>query len=99
MTTLTITKARANLSAILERVKKGEDIGIVSGDRIVALRPVMVVSTEVVPLTAKYAQREYGLTPAELKRFAKEMDKKIAADRKHGRLTSFDGKFDPSALD
>ena len=36
MTTLTITKARTNLSELLEKAKRGEDIGIVSGDQIVA---------------------------------------------------------------
>lgn len=46
MTTITITKARANLSTILEKAKLGEDIGIVSGDQIVALRPVSVSSDD-----------------------------------------------------
>jgi len=40
MTKLTITKAQANPSALLEKATRGEDIGIVSGDQIVALRPV-----------------------------------------------------------
>src|SRR5665811_1711561 len=67
MTTLTITKARANLSQLLEKAKKGEDIGIVSGDQIVALRPVTVSSDD-------YAWREYGATPAELASFEKRME-------------------------
>jgi antitoxin (DNA-binding transcriptional repressor) of toxin-antitoxin stability system len=46
MTTITITKARANLSEWLEKAKRGEDIGIVSGDQIVALRPVTVSSDD-----------------------------------------------------
>jgi hypothetical protein len=46
----------------------GEDIGIVSGDQIVALRPVTVSSDD-------YAWREYGVTPAELARFEKRMKK------------------------
>jgi prevent-host-death family protein len=57
MTTLTIAKARANLSELLERAKRGEDIGIVSGDQVVALRPVTVSSDD-------YVWREYGATPA-----------------------------------
>jgi len=70
MTMLTITKARANLSELLEKAKRGEDIGIVSGDQIVALRPVTVSSDD-------YAWREYGATPAELARFEKRMEQKF----------------------
>ena len=87
MTTLTITKARANLSALLEKAKRGEDIGIVSGDQIVALRPVTVSSDD-------YAWREYGVTPAELGRFEKRMDRKIAAERKRGKIKRFTGNLE-----
>src|SRR5204863_9352124 len=47
MKTLSITEARANLSAVLERVKKGEDIGIITGNKVIQLRQVEVVSWEV----------------------------------------------------
>ena len=59
MTTLTISKARANLSDLLEKAKKGEDIGIICGADIVALRKISVESTD-------YAQREYGVTPGQV---------------------------------
>ena len=92
MTTLTITKARANLSAILEKAKRGEDIGIVSGDQIIALRPVTVSSDD-------YAWREYGATPAELKRFEKRMAQKIAVERKQGKIKRFSGDLEKDLAD
>jgi antitoxin (DNA-binding transcriptional repressor) of toxin-antitoxin stability system len=87
MKTLTITKARANLSAILEQAKRGEDIGIVSGDQIIALRPVTVSSDD-------YAWREYGATPAELKRFEKRVEQNLAAEKKRGKLKRFSGNLE-----
>ena len=92
MTTLTVTKARANLSAILEKAKRGEDIGIVSGDQIIALRPVTVSSDD-------YAWREYGATPAELKRFEKRMEPKLAAERKQGKIKRFSGNLEKDLAD
>ncbi|MEI9961009.1 MAG: hypothetical protein WDM76_07700 [Limisphaerales bacterium] len=87
MTTLTITKARANLSTLLEKAKKGEDIGIMSGDQIVALRPVTVSSDD-------YAWREYGVTPDEMERFEKRMEREIRGERKSGRLKRFSGNLE-----
>ena len=87
MTTLAITKARANLSELLERAKRGEDIGIVSGDQIVALRPVTVSSDD-------YAWREYGATPAELARFEKRAEQRISKERKRGKIRRFSGNLE-----
>ncbi len=92
MTTLTITKARANLSAILEKAKRGEDIGIVCGDQIVALRPVTVSADD-------YAWREYGATPEELKRFEKRAEQKLAAERKRGKIKRFSGNLEKDLVD
>ena len=92
MTTLTITQARANLSALLEKAKRGEDIGIVSGDQIVALRPVTVSSDD-------YAWREYGVTPAELERFGKRIERKISAERKGGKIKRFSGDLEKDLAD
>jgi antitoxin (DNA-binding transcriptional repressor) of toxin-antitoxin stability system len=92
MTTLTITKARANLSQLLERAKKGEDIGIVSGDQIVALRPVTVSSDD-------YAWREYGVTPAEMKRFEERVEGEIASERKRGKVKRFSGNLEKDLSD
>ena len=92
MTTLTITKARANLSELLEKAKRGEDIGIVSGDQIVALRPVTVTSDD-------YAWREYGATPAELALFEKRMEQKIVDERKRGKSRRFSGNLEKDLAD
>lgn len=92
MTTLTISKARANLSDLLEKAKKGEDIGIVSGDQIVALRPVTVSSDD-------YAWREYGVTPAEMQRFEKRMERAIKQERKGGRVKRFSGNLEKDLAD
>ena len=92
MTTLTITKARANLSALLEQAKRGEDIGIVSGDQIVALRPVTVSSDD-------YALREYGVTRAEMKHFEARAEREIASERKRGKLKRFSGNLEKDLAD
>jgi antitoxin (DNA-binding transcriptional repressor) of toxin-antitoxin stability system len=92
MTTLTISKARANLSDLLEKAKKGEDIGILSGDQIVALRPVTVSSDD-------YAWREYGVTPAEMQRFEKRMERAIKHERKRGRVKRFSGNLEKDLAD
>jgi antitoxin (DNA-binding transcriptional repressor) of toxin-antitoxin stability system len=92
MTTLTVTKARANLSELLERAKRGEDIGIVSGDQIVALRSVTVSSDD-------YAWREYGATPAELTRFEKQVEQQIATERKRGKIKRFSGNLEKDLAD
>lgn len=92
MKTLTITKARANLSELLEQAKKGEDIGIVSGDQIIALRPVTVSSDD-------YAWREYGATPAEMKRFEERVEHDLVAERKRGKVKRFSGNLEKDIAD
>ncbi len=89
MKTLTITEARANLSVVLEKVKKGEDIGIISGNEIIQLKPVEVVSWE-----QSYLFQEYGVTPEEWGRFGKKME----ARHKKEKYVTFQGKFDPKNL-
>jgi antitoxin (DNA-binding transcriptional repressor) of toxin-antitoxin stability system len=86
MKTLSITEARANLSAVLERAKNGEDIGILSGNKIVQLKPV-----EVVPWEESYLYQEYGVEPEEWGRFRKRME----SHRRHGKYVTVKGKFDP----
>lgn len=87
MTTLTPTSARANLSVLLRRALRGDDIGIVLDGRIIALRPVTVESTD-------YAAREYGATAPELAAFEKRTHEKIAKDRKAGKLHEFSGEIE-----
>lgn len=86
MTTLSPTKARANLTHWLKKASAGEDIGILCGDKVIALRPVKVFSED-----SDYAKREYGVTEAELKAFVKRANAENARDRRAGRLTRYRG--------
>jgi len=79
MKTLTITEARKNLGRLLVAASKGEDIGIISGANIIALRKVEVESTD-------YAQREYGVSAEEIARFEKELNRKYPPNRKSDDL-------------
>ncbi len=88
MTTLSPTKARANLTHWLKRAVAGEDIGILCGDKVVALRTVSVFSED-----SDYAKREYGATAAELGAFTKRADAELKRDRKAGRMTRYKGDF------
>jgi antitoxin (DNA-binding transcriptional repressor) of toxin-antitoxin stability system len=54
MKTLTIAEPRKNLGRWLAAADRGEDVGIVVGSSIIALRRVEVEPTD-------YAQREYGV--------------------------------------
>lgn len=87
MTTLSPTQARANLSSLLKRAAKGEDIGILHGDRVIALRPVQVYSDD-------YALHEYGVTEQELDRFVRRTKERIARHRKAGKMTIFSGDIE-----
>lgn len=69
MKTLTVTEARRNLSSWLRRAKAGEDIGIIEGNRIIALRPVEVVSVdtiqiEEIPVDAATQKQMNGIAAA-----------------------------------
>jgi antitoxin (DNA-binding transcriptional repressor) of toxin-antitoxin stability system len=92
MTTLSPTQARANLSSLLRRAAKGEDIGILHGDQVIALRPVAVHSDD-------YALQEYGVTEQELERFEKQMKKRIARERKAGTLKRYSGDLEADLAD
>ncbi|HWZ95091.1 MAG TPA: hypothetical protein VNW30_07850 [Opitutaceae bacterium] len=89
MTTLSPTKARANLTKWLKRAAAGEDIGILCGDKVIALRAVNVFSED-----SDYAKREYGVTDAELDAFVKRTDAELKRDRKEGKITRYTGDFD-----
>ncbi len=84
MLTLTPTAARGNLSELLRRALKGDDIGIVVDGKIVALRPVEVESMD-------YAMREYGATAAELDQFEQRTHGQIEKARKEAKLHDFTG--------
>ena len=87
MLTLTPTAARGNLSNLLRRALKGDDIGIVVDGKIIALRPVEVESTD-------YAMREYGATAGELNQFEQRIHGQIEKARKKGKLHDFTGDIE-----
>lgn len=87
MTTLSPTQARVNLTSLLKRAAKGEDIGILHGDQVIALRPVTVHSDD-------YALREYGVTEAELDHFVRRTKQRIARHRKAGKMIIYSGDLE-----
>jgi antitoxin (DNA-binding transcriptional repressor) of toxin-antitoxin stability system len=87
MTTLSPTQARGNLTAWLKKAAAGEDIGILYGNKVFAIRPVEVESTD-------YAEKEYGVTKEELKQFTKKMDAKIKKERKAGNFKVYNGDIE-----
>ena len=81
MKTLTITDAKKNLGRWLAAAARGEDIGIVCGADIVALRKVDVESTD-------YAQREYGVGPDRVMAVAKATEERYRRLKRSKKLTS-----------
>ena len=75
MKTHTTAQVRQNLTRFLKRAINGEDIGIVCGDKIVALRPVDVFAED-------YALVEYGLSEGQLDRATRKLNR---AGRKRGK--------------
>ncbi len=84
MQTLSPTKARSNLTFWLKAAACGEDVGILYGDQIIALRPVSVESTD-------YALREYGATNADVERLSQKAHEEIQKNCRAGTLKSFTG--------
>ncbi len=83
MKTLTASKARQNLSHWLSRAINGEDIGIVCGSNIVALRPVEVHSGD-------YVLQEYGVTPEEADKALKKAEREIRRERLTGKMVVYE---------
>ena len=81
MKTLTITDAKKNLSLWLAAAARGDDIGIVCGADIIALRKVEVQSTD-------YAQREYGATPEQVATLDKATDRRYQQLKQSGKLVT-----------
>lgn len=77
MKTVTITEAKKHLGAYLKEAVEGANIGIISGARIVALRPVDVTSLDFEEagdpgVLEKLTQEQRDLLYAQLKRERKE---------------------------
>ena len=81
MRTLTITDARRNLGRLLAAASRGEDIGIICGADIIALRKVTVES-------ADFAQREYGATPEQVAALDEATDRRYRKLERSRELVS-----------
>jgi len=81
MKTLTITEAKKNLGRWLMAAARGDDVGIISGADIIALRKVEVESTD-------YAFREYGVTPEELAVFERAAERRYRKTQRAGKLVT-----------
>jgi antitoxin (DNA-binding transcriptional repressor) of toxin-antitoxin stability system len=81
MKTLTITDAKKNLGRWLAAAARGEDIGIVCGADIVALRKVDIESTD-------YAEREYDATPKQVAAFEKATEQRYRRLKRGKKLTT-----------
>lgn len=71
----------------LKRAAAGDDIGFMFEGKIVALRPVEVVS-------ADYALQEYGLTPKEMEVAERRIKAELKVAQKRGKLRRFAGNDD-----
>ena len=87
MKTLTITEGRGRLGYWLKKATQGEDIGFMFEGKIVALRPVEVVSTD-------YALQEYGLTTEEIAAAENRLSTELKTARQRRELTRFTGGKD-----
>ena len=85
MKTLTITDAKKNLGRWLAAAARGEDIGIVCGADIVALRKVTVESTD-------YAQREYGATAEQVAALEKATEQRYRRLKRSKKLITVGAK-------
>lgn len=81
MKTLTITDAKKHLGRWLAAASKGEDIGIICGADVIALRKVEVESTD-------YAQREYGATPEQVSDAERAAEKRLQSLKRAGKLVA-----------
>jgi antitoxin (DNA-binding transcriptional repressor) of toxin-antitoxin stability system len=81
MKTLTITDAKKNLSRWLVAAAKGEDIGIICGADVIALRKVSVESTD-------YAQREYGVTTEQVSAVAEATEERYRQQKRSKKLVT-----------
>jgi antitoxin (DNA-binding transcriptional repressor) of toxin-antitoxin stability system len=87
MTTLSPTKARSNLTAWLKKAASGEEIGIRYGGRLFVIHPVEEEDTS-------YAEKEYGVTKAELKRFTTRLHAQGEKDRRAGKSREYTGDIE-----
>lgn len=93
MKTLTITEAKKNLGKWLNAAVKGEDVGIIAGAAIIALRPIEVRSADLtphIPVDYAYLLSEYGLTKEDAEAFEKKAEAKLEKDIQAGKPLTID---------
>ncbi len=81
MKTLTITDAKKNLTRWLDAAARGDDIGIIRGADIIALRKVEVESRD-------QAQREYGATQEQIAALEEATEKRYRRLKRSGKLVT-----------
>jgi len=87
MITLSITNARKNLGSWVKKAASGEQVAILVGNHVVALRPVEVVPKD-------YAEREYQLSQEEVRSVATNLRKRAKADRQVGLSRKSNGDIE-----
>ncbi len=92
MITLSVTNARKNLGSWVQRAVDGEEVAILMGNHVVALRPVAVVSKE-------YAEREYHLAPEDVRVIAGNLHEKAKKAQGKGRARTFTGDLEATLQD
>jgi antitoxin (DNA-binding transcriptional repressor) of toxin-antitoxin stability system len=92
MKTLTITDAKKNLGRWLAAAARGEDIGIICGADIVALRKVNIKSTD-------YAQREYGAISDQVAALEQATERRYQRMKRSKKLISVGAKELRNLLD
>jgi antitoxin (DNA-binding transcriptional repressor) of toxin-antitoxin stability system len=86
MKTLTITDARRNLGRWLKLAAGGEEVCVIVGSDIIALRKVKVQA-------ADYAYQEYGSSPLQLQEAEERIDARVKAERRARTVREFKGDW------
>ena len=92
MITLSVTNARKNLGSWVQKAVDGNEVAILLGNHVVALRPVEVVSKE-------YAEREYHLAPSEVDVISNNLHEKAKKAQRSGRVRPFAGDLEAALQD
>ena len=88
MTMVSAAKARTNFSALLKKAAAGEKFGIRYGKKVIPIGPAEDEEG------TSYAEKEYGVTKAELKRFVKRMNAQTKRDIKAGNFREYHGDIE-----
>ena len=86
MKTLTISDARQNLGHWLKLAANGEEVGVIVGSDIIALRKVNIEATD-------YAYQEYGLSPLQVQEAEERIDSIVKAGRRAKTVKEFKGDW------